>query len=195
MKLISAALQLLFLLLPSAIAAQPSPATNLTSYLLSTYSTQYTATITRPTFFTAVKNGTVSPARVAYFFSQDVLYGRGFLGLTAQALGQIASFRPNGTSECNGALVEGGEVEDLVLEVVGNWGGTASGLADEAGMLERERRGIVGAVEANGTVVQESEGTRAYVEFMLGVGGLGRPDGFGGLVCAWVMGKVGPSAI
>jgi hypothetical protein len=205
MRLLLTPLYLVFALsLPCNASSQPTSTTNLTSYLLTTYAARYTAAITSPPFFGQVKDGTVSPARAAYFFSQDILYGRGFLGLTAQALGEAAAFRPgtstssgsggDGSGECGceggEGLVEGGAQEELILSVVDNWGSTASGLADEAGMLERQRGGIVGEVKENGTAVWPSEGTSEYVSFMLDVNSMGKGDGFAGLICAWVMGKV-----
>jgi hypothetical protein len=51
-------------------ASTESPKQNLTAYLLQTYNSIYEETITGPTFFAQVLNGSVNPLRVAYFFEQ-----------------------------------------------------------------------------------------------------------------------------
>jgi hypothetical protein len=54
----------------AAPTASESPQQNLTAYLLEKYDSFYKQTITEPSFFAQVLNGTVDPLRVAYFFEQ-----------------------------------------------------------------------------------------------------------------------------
>lgn len=161
---------LLPFLFPALVTTHPttpdSPVAdqNLTSYLLTTHATIYQQAISTPAFFAQVRNGTVEPGRVAFFFEQDVLYGRGFTALTGAALGLVvADETVELASPC----------ENLTLSVVDGWGQTASGLADEGGRLIEARAGILGGLsqqqQAMAQVSCPSQGTREYVQFMRGV--------------------------
>lgn len=182
---------LLPFLFPALVSTHPtatgSPATgqNLTSYLLTTHATIYQQAISAPAFFAQVRNGTVEPGRVAFFFEQDVLYGRGFTALTGTALSLVVA---------NETVELASPQENLTLSVVDGWGQTASGLSDEGGRLIEARAGILGGLSQQQQAMAEvscpSQGTREYVQFMQGVSYWGKRDGFAGLVCAWVMGKV-----
>jgi hypothetical protein len=129
-------------------SSKPSDVSNLTDHLLSKYASRYHTATTSPTFFHQVLNDTVSPARVAYFFEQDLIYGRGFLTLVGQTLGLLT------------ADLEQPESEELLTRV-GNLGTTASGLSDEGGLLRGLRGKLVEG--SGGEGVSGSEGTLEYV--------------------------------
>lgn len=128
--------------------AKPSGVPNLTDHLLTKYFARFDTATTSPAFFHQVLNGTVSPARVAYFFEQDLVYGRGFLTLVGQTLGLLT------------ADLQQPESKDL-LKRVGNLGATASGLSDEGGLLRGLRGKLLEGSDEEG--VEGSEGTLEYV--------------------------------
>jgi thiaminase len=147
---------------------------NLTTYLLTRYSSTYHSSISSPAFFHEVINGTVPRKRVAYFFEQDTIYGRGFTGLCGNTLNLLTQNLTAPTSK-------------TTLTAIDNLGQTASGLADEDGKLTKLRNELDPG-SANQSLVP-SKGTLKYVEYMRNVSSEGH-DPFEAFLCSWTMGKV-----
>jgi thiaminase len=151
-----------------------SAAQNLTTYLLTRYSSTYHTSISSPGFLNEVINGTVSREQVAYFFEQDTIYGRGFTGLCGNTLNLLTQNLTAPTS-------------NRTLKAIDNLGQTASGLADEDGKLSKLRNELDPGSGSQPLV--PSKGTLEYVEYMRNVSSKGH-DPFEAFVCSWTMGKV-----
>ncbi|KAK6538866.1 hypothetical protein TWF694_010425 [Orbilia ellipsospora] len=162
-------LQLLILSSLSATLAKQ----NLTTYLLSRYASKYHSVITQPEFFKQVLNGTVKPNRVAYFFEQDTIYGRGFTSLCGNGLNQLSQDLTLPTS-------------NRTLNAITNLGETASGLADEDSKLTSLRNQLQPGSAAK--PLTPSKGTKEYVQYMRGISSPPN-DPFSAFVCSWTMGK------
>lgn len=125
-----------------------TPPSNVTDYLLSKYASNFQTATTSPSFFQQVLNGTVSSQRVAYFFEQDIIYGRGFLQLTKNTMNLLSA--DSTAPDSNATSMR---VDNLIQ--------TANGLEDEGAKLTNLTDQLDPGSAGQG--VNPSEGTMDYV--------------------------------
>lgn len=129
-----------------------TPPSNVTDYLLSKYASNFQTATTSPSFFQQVLNGTVSSQRVAYFFEQDIIYGRGFLQLTKNTLNLLSA--DSTAPDSNATSMR---ADNLIQ--------TANGLEDEGAKLTNLTDQLDPGSAGQG--VSPSEGTMDYVLVLL----------------------------